>query len=59
VEVRDPKEIWKEAPEKLKMLNPAFEIIPHQLLTGFITEFGVLKPDEIDEKFGDNYQWIW
>lgn len=59
VEVRDPKEIWADAPEKLKMLNPAFEIIPHQLITGFITEFGLLKPDEIDEKFGDTYQWIW
>ncbi len=59
IEIRDPKEIWKDAPDKLKMLNPAFEIVPHQLITGFVTEFGILKPDEIDEKFGDNYQWIW
>jgi ribose 1,5-bisphosphate isomerase len=59
IEIRDPKEIWKEAPDKLKILNPSFEIVPHQLITGFVTEFGVLKPDEIDEKFGDNYQWIW
>ncbi|MFH1546907.1 MAG: hypothetical protein ABIC57_00300 [bacterium] len=59
IEVRDPKEIWPEAPAKLKMLNPAFEIVPHQLITGFVTEFGILKSEEIDDKFGDNYQWIW
>lgn len=59
IEIRDPQEIWPEAPMELKILNPAFEIIPHQLISGFVTEFGILKPDKIDEAFGDNYQWIW
>jgi methylthioribose-1-phosphate isomerase len=30
--------------------NPAFDITPAQLITGIITEHGVFKPDELEEK---------
>ncbi len=35
------------APVGSKALNPAFDVTPADLVTGFITEKGILKPDEI------------
>ena len=35
------------APEESHALNPAFDVTPAELVTGFITEKGILKPDEI------------
>jgi len=29
--------------------NPAFDVTPNKFITGFITEFGVIKPSEISE----------
>ncbi|MCM8833241.1 MAG: S-methyl-5-thioribose-1-phosphate isomerase [Candidatus Omnitrophica bacterium] len=52
IEERDENEIKKIngkyiTPEKAKVFNPAFDITPNYLITGFITEKGILKPDEI------------
>ncbi|MBR4225403.1 MAG: S-methyl-5-thioribose-1-phosphate isomerase [Candidatus Methanomethylophilaceae archaeon] len=35
------------APVGSKALNPAFDVTPADLVTGFITEKGILRPDEI------------
>lgn len=35
------------APEGSQALNPAFDVTPAELVTGFITEKGILRPDEI------------
>lgn len=35
------------APVGSKALNPAFDVTPADMVTGFITEVGILKPDEI------------
>lgn len=35
------------APKKFKALNPAFDITPSNLVTGFITEIGILRPNDI------------
>ena len=60
IEMRDPKEIWEDAPEKLKLINPAFEIIPREFVTGgFVTEFGLIKPDDLEKALSDNYDWMW
>ena len=32
------------APEKVEVWNPAFDVTPHELLTGIITEKGVIYP---------------
>ena len=32
------------APEQVAMYNPAFDVTPHELLTGIITEKGVIYP---------------
>lgn len=31
--------------EGVKVINPAFDVTPHELITGIITEVGILKPD--------------
>ncbi|CAF2425248.1 unnamed protein product [Rotaria sp. Silwood2] len=38
------------AAEGVQVWNPAFDITPAQLITGIITEHGVFKPDELEEK---------
>lgn len=53
IEMRDGGEIgemWYEksvVPRNAKTLNPAFDITDHSLITAFITEKGVITPDEI------------
>lgn len=53
IEMRDGDEIgemWYEKPmlpQKAKTLNPAFDVTDNSLITAFITEKGVITPDEI------------
>jgi methylthioribose-1-phosphate isomerase len=35
------------APVGCKALNPSFDMTPHRYVKGFITEIGVLSPEEI------------
>jgi len=49
IEERDPEEITKFhgypiAPVGIKTFNPAFDVIPNNLISGFITDVGVLLP---------------
>ncbi|MBN1618784.1 translation initiation factor eIF-2B [Candidatus Dojkabacteria bacterium] len=59
IEMRDPKEVWDEAPEKVLVVNPAFEVVPHQFVTGFVTEFGIIKPEDLEETMNKYYEWMW
>lgn len=50
IEERNSEEITMFAgkevtPAKTDVYNPAFDITPHSLITGFITEKGIIKPD--------------
>jgi len=58
IERRDGREIWPEAPNDLKMYNPAFEVINSQFITGYLTEVGLVKPDEIGEVAKRTYEWM-
>ncbi|MCA9376623.1 hypothetical protein H6762_02345 [Candidatus Nomurabacteria bacterium] len=58
IEMRDARELWQDAPEGLKMVNPAFELVNRQLITGYITEIGILKPEEIQGAIQKEYQWL-
>ncbi len=54
IEERDPEEVRKIAntyiaPKDVKVYNPAFDVIPADLITAFITEIGIFKPSEISE----------
>ena len=50
IELRDPEEIkkmWYEkpmAPEGVKCYNPAFDVTDHELLSGIVTEKGIIYP---------------
>lgn len=49
IEERHPCEITKgfgrqTAPDGIKIYNPAFDVTPHKLISGFITEEGIIRP---------------
>ena len=55
VETRSFKDIWPEAPIGINIMNLAFDVIPSEFITGFITEFGIIKPEEIKEIVKKDY----
>lgn len=42
VEMRDPAEVWAEAPPGVAVRNPAFDRVPLALVNAFLTERGVV-----------------
>ncbi len=53
IEERDAKEVlflgeYRLAPEGAEALNPAFDVTPASLVTGIITDRGIIAPDEIN-----------
>ncbi|MEM2839582.1 MAG: S-methyl-5-thioribose-1-phosphate isomerase [Thermoplasmata archaeon] len=52
IEQRDESEVlqlgkMRIAPKGARALNPAFDVTPAKYITGFITEIGILKPNQI------------
>ncbi len=58
IEVRETKELWEEAPKGLHLYNPAFEIVDSVLIAGYITEFGVILPENIGKVTKEHYPWV-
>lgn len=58
MEIREDRELWPEAPKGLEIYNPAFEIIDKELITGYITELGIISPEEIVSVVKKKYPWI-
>ncbi len=53
IEEREAKEVlfmgeYRIAPEGAEALNPAFDVTPASLVTGIITDRGIITPDDID-----------
>ncbi|CCG55497.1 methylthioribose-1-phosphate isomerase [Brachyspira pilosicoli WesB] len=53
IEERDPKEVInfagvQTAPLDMKVRNPAFDVTPHELIKGFITEKGIIEAPYIE-----------
>ncbi|NIQ06103.1 MAG: hypothetical protein GWO20_10375 [Candidatus Korarchaeota archaeon] len=46
VEQRDPKEIWKDAPNNITPLNIYFERVPFSLVSGIYCELGEISPSK-------------
>jgi len=49
IEERDPQEVThfglrQTAPNNVKVCNPAFDVTPHDLITGIITDRGIIYP---------------
>ena len=52
IEQRNSREVThfggiQTAPDNIKVLNPAFDVTPNELIKGFITEYGIIKPPYI------------
>ncbi len=58
IEVRESREIWEDAPKDLHIFNPAFEIVDNVLITGYLTEFGLIHPTNVENIVKEQYPWI-
>jgi ribose 1,5-bisphosphate isomerase len=58
IEIREDKELWDNAPKGLEMYNPSFELVDAGLITGFVTEYGILRPNQISEIVKKEYPWL-
>ncbi len=58
IELRSPDEIWKDRPVGLKISNLAFDKIPFNHISYFITEHGLVKPTDIKTTVIKFYPWI-
>jgi ribose 1,5-bisphosphate isomerase len=55
IEMRAPNEIWEDAPEKLQILNPAFETVSRRYIDGLISEAGIFAPSHVHTYFTKLY----
>lgn len=68
IEKRDPTELWPsfakatdgkhQSLRGIKAINYAFDTVPPRYITGFITEFGILKPKDIKKTAMKKYKEI-
>ncbi len=58
IEMRSAKEVWEDAPEGLSIINPSFELVYPSLVTGYITEVGILKAEELKDALHSQYPWV-
>jgi len=58
IEERNPNEIWAEAPSKLEIKNPAFDITRRNFIHGIICEEGVISPHSVLGIVRKTYPWI-
>lgn len=49
IEERDAKEVWEDAPKKVKVRNPAFDATAARYINGYITEIGIISPQSLGE----------
>jgi translation initiation factor eIF-2B subunit alpha/methylthioribose-1-phosphate isomerase len=59
IEERDPDEVLlvNGLPitcDNIQAYNPAFDVTPNKFITGFITEFGIIKPSDIENVVKNN-----
>jgi ribose 1,5-bisphosphate isomerase len=58
IEERSPDEVWKDAPEKLIVRNPAFDVTRRDFIHGIICEEGIIPPHSIKEVMHRKHPWI-
>jgi ribose 1,5-bisphosphate isomerase len=58
IEQRDPAEVWSEAPAKLDVRNPAFDVTPNRYIHGLICEEGIIAPQSIVQVMRLRYPWV-
>jgi ribose 1,5-bisphosphate isomerase len=58
IEQRNPVEVWPEAPAKLTVRNPAFDVTPNRYIHGVICEEGIIPPQTVLETMRKRYPWV-
>jgi len=58
IEQRNPTEVWSEAPQRLKVLNPAFDVTPYRYIHGLVCEEGIIAPQTVVEVMRLRYPWV-
>jgi ribose 1,5-bisphosphate isomerase len=58
IEERSPDEVWKDAPEKLVVRNPAFDVTRRDFIHAVICEEGIIPPHAVNEVIHRKYPWI-
>jgi len=58
IEQRNPAEVWDEAPAKLTVRNPAFDVTPNRYIHGLICEEGIIALPSIVEVMRRRYPWV-
>lgn len=58
IETRSGKELWADAPEWLDILNYAFDLVPAKCITWIITEFWVIRPENLLKEIEKRYPWM-
>jgi ribose 1,5-bisphosphate isomerase len=58
IEQRPAKEVWDKAPENVKIANPAFDVLPSELITAFMTQEGIVPPASIFDAVKDKATWL-
>lgn len=58
IEMRNPKEVWEDAPEKLQVCNPAFDVTRRDFIHGLICEEGIIAPASVTETARRLYPWL-
>lgn len=58
IEEREASEIWKDAPRKLIIRNPAFDVTRRDFIHGIICEEGIISPHSITELMHRKYPWV-
>ena len=58
IEERSLDEVWKDAPKKLVVRNPAFEVTRRDFIHGIVCEDGIISPHAIVEVMHRKYPWV-
>jgi ribose 1,5-bisphosphate isomerase len=58
IEQRNPAEVWSEAPSKLTVRNPAFDVTPNRYIHGLVCEEGIIAPQAIVEVMRRRHPWV-
>ena len=58
IEERNPNEIWSNAPLKIEIRNPAFDITRRNFIHGIICEEGIISPHSVLEVIRKRYPWL-
>lgn len=55
IEMRDSGEVWEDHPERVEVLNPAFETVSRRYIDGLISEAGIFASSHVAFQFSKFY----